>query len=247
MLIIEFYKFINRKFNYFYFLFIFLFLSFVSFKNNYIIKFLSVDNYYFIYNYLLIFLLLSVIFLGVFNMISSYREDYKEKTIKIIVNSKVTNFKNIFSKLFIITFFSFIFYLVIFTSILSFYVYKKIVKFSDLLNLEKVYYLLLIFLVIIFVNVLVLLFVSTFNNFNLAISFFLLFLIGSKFLVNYLKNINVIFEKLEYTFLDINNAVFKYLTLTFTEYYSLKYSLILFINSFLLFLFVLLINKLRFK
>lgn len=244
---IEFFKIVQRKFNYIYFVTVLCLLFFCILKDNVILKFLDISKGVYIYEYLLKYMLIFIILLNLINIILSYREDYTSKARNIIINSSKSNFSNIFSKLLINFIVFFVYYLLFYSFVIAYYIYKKDISLSDFYSINSIYYLLIVGSLLLLVNSLVLFFVSIFNNTNLAISFSVLFLIGSKFLTNYLQNTFVFFDNLKYTFFDVINNVFLGLVENIAFNYLVENLIVLLANFLIIFLITVLINGLKTK
>lgn len=247
MIVIEFLKIIKRKFNYIYLFLLFIFSFLGLYFEDIIVSYLSVIKEKYIYYYLIKIILINIIFLLIINIVFSYREDYKCKVINIIKYSKIKITYNIFSKLisnilvFTFIFIIFFVYIVIYNNHINRF---DIITFFNYMNFV---YLLSSFVLLIFFAILSLLIVSIFNNTNLSLSIIFLIFFGSKFIINYLSNVNELFFYLKFTFFDIFPNILRNIGLE--NYYDFyKYSLILLIfNTFVIFILLLLVNRIKFN
>lgn len=245
MLKIEFLKIVKRKFNYIYFLALTVLSLLLVYRNQVFIDFLEINQEEYIFNYLLKILLILFIFFQMLNLIISYREDYTNKVNQIIKFSKLSHFRNLLSKVVVNAVFFIIFYLLSVATILVYANFIQIIKFSNVLSHNYLYYFILVCLMMIFVANLSLVMVSIFNNYNLSIALSLLFFMGSKFLVNYLEKSYKGFYYLQYTFFDIFNIALGGLGYNINHDKIIVVLVALAINSILLFIFSLLLKSIK--
>ncbi|MBF0714915.1 hypothetical protein [Gemelliphila palaticanis] len=242
MLSIEFLKIIKRKFNYVYLFLLFILIFVGLYKENNLISYLNISNEIYIYAYLMKLLVINIILLMIINTVFSYREDYKYRVVNIIRYANLGTIKNVFSKIIsnIVTFA--LIFLSFFIGILLYNNYKYNKDTIKIFDVNNIYYASLVLIMLVSVCIISLLVVSVFNNTNLAISLILLILIGSKFLVSYLKNINDIFINLKYTIFGAFPEVIAKLGLDI----NYNYNLVLFsINVVILTIILLIVNKIK--
>lgn len=246
MVSIELTKIFKRRFNYIYILLVTLISAFLVYKDRYITSYLSISEDIFLYGYLFKVILITFCLLLVINTIFNYVDDYKFKVINILKYNQYSSFKLIISKILSSIIFFIIYSLFLIVIMFYYYKYKGIN-----LDIEQqkiyIYYFIASITILFFVEVITLLVVSIFTNTNLSIALVLLILIGSKFLVGYLKSINTIFSNLKYTFFELFSTFFSKNNLNMEleiKYYNL---ILLLINIIVIILIILFINRIKLR
>ncbi|AXI27311.1 MULTISPECIES: iron ABC transporter permease [Gemella] len=229
MLQIEFAKIFKRKFNYLFGIITLLIGSFLSYRLNSISQFFEISEIETIFNVIIKIILVLVIFIMGINYIYSYREDYKTKVVTLLEVRKVKSVRDFFAVFANLVYF-FLYNVVVLLGVFSVLFLKKrdiLVKIvQDLLtNGHLLAYIVQLFMLLLFANLIFLLALSLFNNTNLAISLSLLYFIGSGVLVKVLS------ERLSETYSNLlNNSIFNVFDKAFN---SLDYNVTFEINTFL--------------
>ncbi|ERK58576.1 hypothetical protein HMPREF1983_00760 [Gemella bergeri ATCC 700627] len=229
MLQIEFAKIFKRKFNYLFGIITLLIGSFLSYKLNSISQFFEISEIETIFNVIIKIILVLVIFIMGINYIYSYREDYKTKVVTLLEVRKVKSVRDFFAVFANLVYF-FLYNIVVLLGVFTVLFLKKrdiLVKIvRDLLtNGHLLTYIVQLFLLLLFANLIFLLALSLFNNTNLAISLSLLYFIGSGVLVKVLS------ERLPEIYGNLlNNSIFNVFDKAFN---SLDYNVTFEINTFL--------------
>lgn len=193
---LEFTKLLKRKINYLIFMMFFLVVSTLLYKMEYVKEFLEISDREYFKNYLRI-LLVIVMFVLSLNMVYVYRFDYKNRLDKLIKYSKVSNFKNLFSKLCSVYIFGVLQYLIYLAMAIVYLYRRNNLFFNEIIKEKNFYYAIILTLSMsLCISCLTLFLSIIFNNTNLTITSVLLILLGHTYLLEYLASRWGIFEKM---------------------------------------------------
>lgn len=235
LLTIEFGKLFRRKFNYL-FAIILILMNFT-----FVYKLDSLSSYYdisiinTIFNIIVKVNLVLILFVMGINYIYSYREDYLSKVNVLLEMRKKKSIRDISSLIANLIYFL-VYYAIIISSLVGFLFLRKRNVFEEIktimMNINtSVAYALTVILLLLFANLIYLLALTLFNNTNLAISFSLLFFVGSDVIAKMIKDrVSIPVERIDNSVLTVFTKSFNNLnhniTLSFGNFLPLALNMI---------------------